>query len=119
VAQSPSVLFVRIERAADMGCQGFARRTDGGDGSWPCENLNGRATRRNISEQLHLWESNPTSHARFDNEDREKEARRRQAAKLARLDHRRVRITEAGRRALLSLQTRDLQAPGQRASLGA
>jgi hypothetical protein len=36
------------------------------DGSWPCENVSGRATRRNISEQLHLWESNHTAHARFD-----------------------------------------------------
>src|SRR6266487_5826298 len=35
-------------------------------GSWPCENFSGRATRRNISEQLHLWESNHTAHARFD-----------------------------------------------------
>jgi hypothetical protein len=34
--------------------------------SWPCENFSGRATRRNISEQLHLWESNHTAHAKFD-----------------------------------------------------
>jgi hypothetical protein len=30
------------------------------------ENSSGRATRRNISEQLHLWESNHTAHATFD-----------------------------------------------------
>jgi hypothetical protein len=35
-------------------------------GSWPCENFSSRAIRRNISEQLHLWESNHTAHARFD-----------------------------------------------------
>src|SRR6266516_4508775 len=35
-------------------------------GSWLCENSSGRSTRRNISEQLHLWESNHTAHARFD-----------------------------------------------------
>jgi hypothetical protein len=35
-------------------------------GSWLCENSSGRATRRNISEQLHLWESNHTAHATFD-----------------------------------------------------
>src|SRR4030095_11975686 len=35
-------------------------------GSWPGANFSGRATRRNISEQLHLWESNHTAHARFD-----------------------------------------------------
>jgi hypothetical protein len=33
---------------------------------WPCENFSGRATHRNIPEQLHLWESNHTAHARFD-----------------------------------------------------
>ena len=36
------------------------------DGSWLCENTGARATRRNISEQLHLRESNHTAHARFD-----------------------------------------------------
>jgi hypothetical protein len=35
-------------------------------GSWPCENFSGRATRRNISEQLHLWESNHTARASLD-----------------------------------------------------
>src|SRR5216683_2594475 len=35
-------------------------------GSWLCENSSGRATRRNISEQLHLWESNHTAQATFD-----------------------------------------------------
>jgi hypothetical protein len=34
--------------------------------SWLCENSSGRATRRNISEQLHLWESNHTAQATFD-----------------------------------------------------
>src|SRR5262249_17463609 len=29
-------------------------------------NFSGRATRRNISEQLHFWESNHTAHARLD-----------------------------------------------------
>jgi hypothetical protein len=37
-----------------------------GLGSWLCENSSGRATRRNISEQLHLWESNHTAQATFD-----------------------------------------------------
>src|SRR5260370_32351197 len=35
-------------------------------GSWLCENSSGRATRRNISEQLHLWESNHTAQATVD-----------------------------------------------------
>src|SRR5262245_161354 len=35
-------------------------------GSWLCENSSGRATRRNISGQLHPSESNHTAHARFD-----------------------------------------------------
>src|SRR5258708_22360074 len=35
-------------------------------GSWLCENSSGRATRRNISEQLHLRESNHTAQATFD-----------------------------------------------------
>src|SRR5258708_39497498 len=42
------------------------RRLNFGDGSWLCENSSGRATRRNISEQLHLWESNHTAQATFD-----------------------------------------------------
>jgi hypothetical protein len=35
-------------------------------GSWSCENSSARRTRRSISEQLHISESNHTAHAAFD-----------------------------------------------------
>jgi hypothetical protein len=53
-------------RRGKGGFRAQERRLDVGSGSWPCENFSGRATRRNISEQLHLWESNYAAHAKFD-----------------------------------------------------
>jgi hypothetical protein len=56
-----------ITSEGDSACASQQKlRADVADGSWLCENSSGRATRRNISEQLHLWESNHTAQATFD-----------------------------------------------------
>ena len=52
-------------RRIELALRNF-QRTSVCFGSWLCENSSGRATRRNISGQLHPWESNHTAHARFD-----------------------------------------------------
>jgi hypothetical protein len=70
---SATISACPASRAARQNLADFSRLGNGSrnqahvsNGSWPCENFSGRAAHRNIPEQLHLWESNHTAHARFD-----------------------------------------------------